>query len=82
MNLEKLEKAFKNGLISEEEVIDIKIIELEKESNELKNKHVWGDWKNWRKFMNIDIKVNELKIRKLELDNDLYKEALKEYKDC
>jgi len=81
MDFVKLEEAQGKGLISEHEVVDIKILELEKVSNELKKNHVWGDWENWRKFINMDIQVNELKIRKLELDNQLYKETLEKFKD-
>lgn len=80
--IEKIEKAYNNGMITERELLDSKIKELTKESDKLKKKHKFGNWDNWRRFMSIDLKINNLKMRKLELDNQLINESLESFKDC
>ena len=53
---------------------------LEKESQELKNNHVWGDWENWKAFVIIDIKIIDLQKKVLELERQDLIESFVSYK--
>ena len=54
---------------------------LEKESQALKNKHVWGMFENWRAFVKLDIKIIDLKKEVLELEKQVLKQALIDYEN-
>ena len=63
------------------EDLQYKIDMLNIKSQELKDKHKWGDWDNWRLFINYDIQIKELTIELLQLDIDCLKDSLFTYLD-
>lgn len=68
-------------MITEQEKIEIELRELKNKSKALKDIHEWGNWENWREFINLDIKANELKMKMMELENKALYEALDAYKN-
>lgn len=68
-------------MLTEYEETEIMIERLEKENHSLKDKHEWGDWDNWREFTNIDVAINELKIKLLKLENESLRESLQLYQN-
>ena len=55
-------------MITKSEDLQYKIDMLNIKSQELKDRHVHGDWDNWRLFTNYDIRIKELTIELLQLD--------------
>lgn len=68
-------------MLTEYEEIEMMIEKLEKESHSLKDKHERGDWGNWRAFTNLDVAINELKIKLLKLENESLRESLQLYQN-
>lgn len=68
-------------MITKTEELQHKIDELNRKSRKLKAKHKHGDWENWRKFTNYDIKVKELTIELLQLDIDQLNDSLDTYSE-
>lgn len=68
-------------MITKSEELEYKIDMLGKKSQELKDKHEWGDWDNWRLFINYDIRIKELTIELLQLDIDVLNDSLFTYLD-
>lgn len=63
------------------EELQNKIDELNRKSRKLKARHKHGDWDNWRKFIAYDIRINELTIELLQLDNEQLKDSLITYSE-
>lgn len=68
-------------MLTDYEKIQYKMDQLIEKSDDLKRGHRWGMWSNWREFVKIDIQVNELKVKLLQLDNELLKDSLEGYKN-
>ena len=66
-------------MITKSEELQHKIDMLNIKSQELKDKHTWGDWDNWRTFINYEIRIKELTIELLQLDIDGLNDSLETY---
>ena len=66
-------------MITKSEELQHKIDMLNIKSQELKDKHTWGDWDNWRMFTNYDIRIKELTIELTQLDILDLKDSLDTY---
>ena len=68
-------------MLTEIEKLNHEIELLEKESQDLKNKHKWGNFENWRSFVKIDIEIIELQKKVLDLEKEALKQALIDYEN-
>lgn len=68
-------------MITRIEDLQYQIDMLNIKSQKLKDKHVHGDWDNWRWFTSYDVRVKELTIELLQLEIKGLNDSLFTYKD-